>query len=221
MKKFFLLFFLQSLIFASSGKIWIEWDSDEGQERLQRSEAKAHFWKLTRFYECQLRSSYCAIASSVMALNALNVEAPPSRFFRPYRLFTQEEFFEAQCNKEKIREWGMTMQELSREFKKYYVSVELFEADNMSDDQIRPALINALKDPKQVVIANFYRENLEQTGYGHWSPLAAYDEGSDSFLILDVARYKYPPFWVKASFFFNAMRVKDGNHSRGFLILKN
>ena len=49
------------------------------------------------------------------------------------------------------------------------------------------------------VIVNYLRKALgEQTG-GHISPLAAYDGKADRFLILDVARYKYPPVWVKTA----------------------
>jgi hypothetical protein len=48
----------------------------------------------------------------------------------------------------------------------------------------------------------------QETG-GHISPLAAYDSKSDRFLILDVARYKYPPVWVSASDLFVAMNTTD------------
>jgi hypothetical protein len=37
---------------------------------------------------------------------------------------------------------------------------------------------------------------LAQTGDGHFSPIAAYDSVSDSCLVLDVARFKLPPYWV-------------------------
>jgi hypothetical protein len=46
-------------------------------------------------------------------------------------------------------------------------------------------------------------------GGGHFSPLAAYHEESDSFLVMDVARYKYPPFWVHADLLCQAMATPD------------
>ncbi|MBA2726634.1 MAG: glutathione gamma-glutamylcysteinyltransferase, partial [Parachlamydiaceae bacterium] len=76
--------------------------------------------------------------------------------------------------------------------------------------------------PNQTVIALYYRKALKQDGTGHWSPVAAYDHESDSFLILDVARYKYPPAWVSGKAFITGM--KSLNHkglSRGFIILDN
>ena len=61
----------------------------------------------------------------------------------------------------------------------------------------------------------------EQIG-GHISPLAAYDSKADRFLILDVARYKYPPVWVKAADIFDAMNTPDaqnGDKTRGFVLV--
>ena len=37
---------------------------------------------------------------------------------------------------------------------------------------------------------------LGQTGDGHFSPIGGYDAASDQVLLLDVARFKYPPHWV-------------------------
>ena len=64
------------------------------------------------------------------------------------------------------------------------------------------------------------RRSGQQIG-GHISPLGAYDEKKDRFLILDVARYKYPPVWVKASDLFDAMNTTDasnGGKTRGYVV---
>ena len=37
----------------------------------------------------------------------------------------------------------------------------------------------------------------------------AYNHETDSFLILDVAKYKYPPVWAPATHLFNAMATLD------------
>ena len=45
---------------------------------------------------------------------------------------------------------------------------------------------------------------------------------SDRFLILDVARYKYPPVWVTASDLFAAMNTTDAannNKTRGYVLV--
>ena len=37
---------------------------------------------------------------------------------------------------------------------------------------------------------------LTQTGTGHFSPIGGYHAEKDLALILDVARFKYPPYWM-------------------------
>ena len=53
-----------------------------------------------------------------------------------------------------------------------------------------------LSESDRFVLLNFNRRFTGEVGGGHWSPLAAYHEASDSVLLMDVARYKYPPVWV-------------------------
>jgi hypothetical protein len=53
--------------------------------------------------------------------------------------------------------------------------------------------------------------------------LAAYDEGTDRFLVLDVSRYKYPPVWVKAADLYSAMDTTDADnkgHRRGYVLIR-
>ena len=72
------------------------------------------------------------------------------------------------------------------------------------------------------MIVNYLRKALGQEIGGHISPLGAYDEKSDRFLILDVARYKYPPVWVTASDLFDAMNTPDsdnGDKTRGYVLI--
>ena len=43
------------------------------------------------------------------------------------------------------------------------------------------------EDPLDILVVSYSRKVLQQTGSGHFSPLAAYDATSDSVLILDTA----------------------------------
>ena len=47
------------------------------------------------------------------------------------------------------------------------------------------------------------------TGDGHFSPVGGYHPEKDLVLILDTARFKYPPHWVKLSTLCDAMRALD------------
>lgn len=57
-----------------------------------------------------------------------------------------------------------------------------------------------------------------QTGTGHFSPIGGYHAERDMALILDVARFKYPPHWVPLRLLWEAMDTVDesnGQH-RGY-----
>jgi glutathione gamma-glutamylcysteinyltransferase len=59
------------------------------------------------------------------------------------------------------------------------------------------------------MIVSFSREGLGQTGIGHFSPVAAVHPERGLALVLDVARFKYPPYWVRIEELFEAMKHVD------------
>eukprot|EP00698_Gefionella_okellyi_P016080 TRINITY_DN4578_c0_g2_i12.p2 TRINITY_DN4578_c0_g2~~TRINITY_DN4578_c0_g2_i12.p2 ORF type:complete len:248 (-),score=53.32 TRINITY_DN4578_c0_g2_i12:1034-1777(-) len=58
---------------------------------------------------------------------------------------------------------------------------------------------------------------------GHYSPIGGYHAERDLVLVMDVARFKYPPYWCPLALLWESMTVKDAvtNKSRGFVLLKN
>ncbi|GKY99520.1 hypothetical protein MPSEU_000906200 [Mayamaea pseudoterrestris] len=60
-----------------------------------------------------------------------------------------------------------------------------------------------------ILVVSFGRPALEQTGDGHFSPIAAYHAETDQVLILDVARFKYQHYWVKIDTLYRAMQLLD------------
>ena len=93
----------------------------------------------------------------------------------------------------------------------------MYYASNLNLELFRSLLLKAISN-QHFIIVNFLRTSLGQEGGGHHSPVAAYDTITDRFLILDVARYKYPAYWVKADKLWNAVDTKDKTRSRGFLV---
>lgn len=71
------------------------------------------------------------------------------------------------------------------------------------------------------LVTSFSRKSLHQTGDGHFSPIAAYHEPTDSCLVLDVARFKYTPYWVPLQELYNAMVPVDlaTQKSRGWVLM--
>ena len=106
-----------------------------------------------------------------------------------------------------IKEMGMTLDQLGALLAVQPVTVSVRHAADGNADAFRSEAREALAAPGQFVIVNYLRKAIGQEKGGHISPLAAFDAELDRFLILDVARYKYPPVWVKTAELFAAMNT--------------
>jgi glutathione gamma-glutamylcysteinyltransferase len=84
----------------------------------------------------------------------------------------------------------------------------------------RAALVTAANG-SSIVIASYDRAAMGQTGGGHFSPIGGYHAARDLVLILDVARFKYPPHWVPAEQLWRAMHAPDPatGQARGWITL--
>jgi glutathione gamma-glutamylcysteinyltransferase len=72
------------------------------------------------------------------------------------------------------------------------------------------------------VVVSFNRAALKQTGEGHFSPLGGYSRRHAAVLVMDVARFKYPPYWVSLPALWEAMQPPDPTtgRPRGYVVLK-
>jgi hypothetical protein len=96
------------------------------------------------------------------------------------------------------------------------VTVQEVDPSKVSLSKMRYDLKSALIDPDSRVMINYDRKGIGQVGGGHFSPLGAYHASTDSFLVMDVAKYKYPPVWVGADTLFDAMATVDNCGSYDF-----
>lgn len=93
--------------------------------------------------------------------------------------------------------------------------------DRLSDEVARREIVDNLGRPDDFVIVNYTRTVLGQEGGGHISPVAAYDEVSDSFLVLDVNPNRGKTWvWVPATRLMAAMRTPDRVENRGYLLVR-
>jgi hypothetical protein len=200
--------------------------SPQGEAYLLETHALDGYLPISVAFETQKTPSYCGVASTVMALNALRVPTPESAEYKPYAMFTQDnvlnEKTEAIRPRDMILHRGMTLDQLGGILATYPVTVDVHHAAPGEVDAFRKLASEALASRNHVVIVNFLRKALGEEIGGHISPLAAYDEKADRFLILDVARYKYPPVWVKTADLFDAMNTTDSdndNKTRGYVLV--
>ncbi|KAJ3165797.1 hypothetical protein HK101_000167, partial [Irineochytrium annulatum] len=77
-------------------------------------------------------------------------------------------------------------------------------------------------DGSTQMVVSFSRKTLGQTGDGHFSPIGAYHAGSGQALVLDVARFKYPSYFVEVEKLWEAMRPvdKETGMPRGYFLLR-
>lgn len=210
-------------VFAEPAVVY--WDSAEGKVLRARMPADADYWQLAPNFTAQITQSYCSVASAITVLNSMPIAKPVDPTYAPYAYFTQRNFFTPAVVKvispQTVLAMGMTRGQMVETLSREGVKAVSIAGDTFSDESLRVLLKKALGDDGQFVLANYYRATLGQVGGGHWSALAAYDAQSDSVLILDVAKYKYPPAWVSISLLRQAIATTDrtSNKARGLVIV--
>lgn len=212
-------------VFAGDMPDVVYWDSVQGRALRARMPADADYWQLSPNFVAQQTQSYCSVASAVTVLNSMPIKKPVDPTYAPYAYFTQANYFSPEVSKvisaQTVLRQGMTREEMAETLSRQGVKAKSIAGDTFTDASLRELLQKALGDDGQFVLANYFRHTLGQVGGGHWSALAAYDAQTDRVLILDVAKYKYPPAWVGISTLRQAIATIDttSNKARGLVIV--
>lgn len=181
------------------------------------------YFPLAEQFHTQSDPAFCGLGSLVVALNALGID--PGRLWKgPWRWFA-EDLLDCCVPLATVRERGLDLGELGCLARCNGAHVEVAHADARDDatnlESWRSALVAAARG-ETVLIAAYDRAALGQTGAGHFSPIAGHHAARDLVLVLDVARFKYPPHWVPAELLFAAMLPADPatGRARGWLSLR-
>ncbi|MBD2136491.1 phytochelatin synthase family protein [Anabaena sp. FACHB-1237] len=204
----------------------ISFNTPAGERLLLSSRSRSDFFPLSTQFVTQENQAFCGVASMVMVLNSLQVSAPEAPEYKPFKVFTQGNFFNNPktikvVSRDIVARQGMTLQQLGNLLASYDVKVEVYHAGNSSLERFRQLAQENLKSSDNFILVNYLRKEIGQESGGHISPLAAYNESTDRFLIMDVSRYKYPPVWVKTSDLWKAMNTQDqsSGKTRGFVLV--
>jgi len=221
---------------------------ERGQWLLARCDSCANYPAIAAGFTTQITQAFCGVASSVTVLNASSVRKPLSDPYRPYRYFTQCNIFNRKAKQrldlDTVSNEGLTLaqatyllnaQEGVNATCHYAGRSDAVAASSSaggvpgcrvatSAQEFRATARNVLDSPRRYLLVNFSRATLsdDDTGGGHFSPLAAYNGIADELLLMDVARYKYPPFWVNTDLLWDAMATTDtssGRH-RGYIVVE-
>lgn len=161
-------------------------------------------------FEMQQDESSCSRASAVTVLNAMathGIQAPVSDTYSPYAYWTQESFINDACVASNCTA-PCTLNEAANALAcQEGVASEALEAYQLGVQGLRN-LVNQTSSTF-FVIANFQRSAVGMVGGGHFSPVVAYNEDEDLALVLDVAKYKYPPTWMPVATLWSGIDTLD------------
>lgn len=248
-KFIFITLFIVSCSTQKQSKALVPWNSEESAQRLDQSEAKTDFFSLANNFSSQNNKLVCGLASSTIILNTLrlrksenlpkdktSISESEKKYitFDPYLpKYTQENILSSKTKKkievlgkpinlngEMKKDYGLQLRQLAHTLETHHLNITLRIADkNITDKQIKNELIKNLKTKNDYILVNYQRNALGQEGGGHISPLGAYDQKTDSFLIMDVNPNKAPWVWVRSDILIKAMRTFDMIENRGYLLI--
>ncbi len=200
-------------------------DSPEGRalfaEALAAGTLESYF-PLAEQFQTQAEPSFCGLTSLVVVLNSLAVD--PGRLWKgPWRWFG-EEMLDCCVPLDQVRARGLTLDELACLARCNGADATARRPTHDGGDvaALRAAVVaSATNKAAPRVVVSYARTALEQTGEGHFSPIGGYHPGRDLALLLDVARFKYPPHWVSVAALHEATATIDPatGRSRGWVLL--
>ena len=199
--------------------------SQEGRKRINRSAHRVDYNSLMATFTTQERQTLCSVATGVSILNALPIKRPVDPKYKPYPFFTQANYFNdrvaAIVDRPTTLRIGQTLEQAAKVMTVHGATARHIHAADSSAAEFRRIAKQNMAEQNNFVAINYRRNFVGQPPGAHFSPLGAYDAATDSFLILDVARYKFPPVWVPAEDLFRAMNTMDSDSgkTRGFIVV--
>ncbi|BBN15801.1 glutathione-S-conjugate glycine hydrolase [Marchantia polymorpha subsp. ruderalis] len=200
----------------------IEFASPQGKEIFHealKDGTMEGFFHLIAHFQTQAEPAFCALASLSVVLNALSID--PGRPWKgPWRWF-DESMLECCESLEKVKSEGMTFAKVACAGACAGAAVHALRANASTLEKFREDLAKCCSSEREHLIVSYTRKTFKQTGSGHFSPIGGYHKGRDLALILDVARFKYPPHWVPITMLWEAINSIDpttGNW-RGYMVV--
>jgi glutathione gamma-glutamylcysteinyltransferase len=177
------------------------------------------YFQLAEQFHTQSDPAFCGLGSLVVALNALGID--PGRLWKgPWRWFS-EELLDCCVPLTEVQRRGLDVEELACLARCNGADVQLVRGDAGNLDAFRAAIASAAGGDG-VLVVSYDRSALGQTGSGHFSPVGGHHAVRDLALILDVARFKYPPHWVSVERLWRATHPVDPStgRARGWLVIR-
>ena len=223
----------------------IDYRSSESKTRLCRSLREGSavpYLSLSSCFNTQAEPAYCGLSTLAIILNSLRID--PQRIWKTIWRWYSEDLLNCCRTLDHVKQSGVTLEEFvclaecngasaslmrpcdtQKDFEEFVQTLKRVctggrEKVNLTED----ANVGDFdeENPREYIAVSFSRPALGQTGDGHFSPIAAFDSETNSVLVFDTARFKYPPYWVPIGMLFQAMLPFDKltGKSRGYLVLE-
>lgn len=189
----------------------ISFNSDEGKKIFTEALLSGHmesYFGLAAQFRTQDEPAFCGLSTLVMVLNTLEVD--PWRVWKgPWRWY-HEQMLDCCLPLEEVEKKGINLEQFACLATCNTLKVRMVRVDeDASLDEFREIIRTRSRQTREVVVTSYSRQTVGQTGDGHFSPIGGYHPDRDLALILDVARFKYPPHWVSVPLLFEAMHKLD------------
>ncbi|XP_069137707.1 glutathione gamma-glutamylcysteinyltransferase-like [Argopecten irradians] len=203
----------------------IAFSSAEGKTIFKEALESGHmgcYFKMAAQFSTQSEPAFCGLTTLVMILNALEVD--PGKIWKsPWRWYN-ENMLECCVPFKIIKEKGITDDQFICMAGCNSLEAESTRVDDTASiETFRDHVARLSKQDDQFIALSYSRKTLGQTGDGHFSPVGGYHPDRDLVLVMDTARFKYPPHWVPLVTVWEAMKPLDKSTGkpRGYCILSN
>ncbi|TYZ62788.1 hypothetical protein PybrP1_003595 [[Pythium] brassicae (nom. inval.)] len=201
----------------------VAFSSDEGRRLFADAIAGSFmrvYFPLAEQFTTQAEPAFCGLATLAMCLNALHID--PGRLWKGSWRWFSEELLDCCTPLSVAKQQGVSFAQFVCLARCNGALARGVRADSaLSLDAFREYVKRSCASSDELVVLNYTRKALAQTGDGHFSPVGGYNEASDMLLLLDVARFKYPPHWVRLPLVFEALQCVDTSSGlpRGLVLL--
>ncbi|KAK9712218.1 hypothetical protein K7432_007285 [Basidiobolus ranarum] len=196
--------------------------SEEGKKIFKESVFQGYaetYFSLANNFTTQSEPAYCGPSSLAMALNALEID--PSRRRKGKSRWYSDELLEGCAPKEEVKRKGITFNQFYC-LAENHCDVSAKRGDQVTYEEFVEDVKRVSSSGTEHMVISFSRKTLQQTGDGHFSPLGGYNIERKLALVLDVARFKYPCYYVPIDMLYESLKPidKTTGQSRGYFLLK-
>ena len=244
---------------AITGKKPLEWNTEEGKQRLIRTKYNKTFFSLANHFSGQRYPSTCGPASAKIVISAIYdksnemflkdseysfTEEENGRNYDKY-IMTEKNIFDPyykqnKNNKDKTTygiisrtekdqngqfNGGVSLENLTDLFNSHpnikaeYTKLTSDDFSVEGANKFRNLVKQITNSNNQFLIVNYHLGAVYSKTSGHYSPLVAYDEKTDSVLIMEVANYLGTWVWVDLEEVYRMMNGVLNAVPRGYIVI--